>query len=61
MKCLSVEGKNYVVVHLGSPISTIEGQNILLHDLSKNDFIGGEIILKTNNNFQIKKQQKLQK
>jgi len=55
VKCLSVEGKNYVVVHLGSPISTIEGQNILLHDLSKNDFIGGEIILKTNNNFQIKK------
>ena len=55
VKCLSVEGKNYVVVHLGSPISTIEGQNILLHDLSKNNFIGGEIILKTNNNFQIKK------
>ena len=55
VKCLSVEGKNYVIVHLGSPISTIEGQNILLHDLSKNDFIGGEIILKTNNNFQIKK------
>ncbi len=55
VKCLSVEGKNYVIVHLGSPISTIEGQNILLHDLSKNDFLGGEIILKTNNNFQIKK------
>jgi len=55
VKCLGVEGKNYVVVHLNSPISTIEGQNILLHDLSKNDFIGGEIILKTNNNFQIKK------
>ena len=47
VKCLSVEGENYVVVHLGSPISTIEGQNILLHDLSKNNFIGGEIILKT--------------
>jgi len=30
VKCLSVEGKNYVVVHLGSPISTIEGQNMIL-------------------------------
>lgn len=55
VKCLSVENKNYIVVHLDSPISTIEGQNILLHNLLKNNFLGGEIILKTNNNFQIKK------
>ena len=55
VKCLSVENKNYIVVHLDSPISTVEGQNILLHNLLKNDFLGGEIILKTNNNFQIKK------
>ena len=55
VKCLSVEGKNYVVIQLDKPISAIEGQNILLHNLAKNDFLGGEIILKTNNNFQIKK------
>ena len=55
VKCFSVENKNYIVVHLDSPISTVEGQNILLHNLLKNDFLGGEIILKTNNNFQIKK------
>ena len=55
VKCLSVEDKNYIVVHLDIPISTVEGQNILLHNLLKNDFLGGEIILKTNNNFQIKK------
>jgi selenocysteine-specific elongation factor len=55
VKCLSVENKNYIVVHLDSPISTVEGQNILLHNLLKNNFLGGEIILKTNNNFQIKK------
>ena len=55
VKCLSVMNKNYIVVHLDSPISTVEGQNILLHNLLKNDFLGGEIILKTNNNFQIKK------
>jgi selenocysteine-specific elongation factor len=47
--------KNYIVVHLDSPISTVEGQNILLHNLLKNNFLGGEIILKTNNNFLIKK------
>ncbi len=55
VKCLSVGNKNYIVVHLDRPISTVEGQNILLHNLLKNDFLGGEIILKTNNNFQIKK------
>ena len=55
VKCLSVEGKNYVVIRLDKPISAVEGQNILLHNLAKNDFLGGEIILKTNNNFQIKK------
>ena len=55
VKCLSVEGKNYVVIQLDKPISAVEGQNILLHNLVKNDFLGGEIILKTNNNFQIKK------
>ena len=55
VKCLSVENENYVVVHLDTPKSVVEGQNILLHDLSKNDFLGGEVILKTNNNFQIKK------
>ena len=55
VKCLSVEGKNYVVIQLDKPISAVEGQNILLHNLAKNDFLGGEIILKTNNNFQIKK------
>ncbi len=55
VKCLSVMNKNYIVVHLDSPISTVEGQNILLHNLLKNDFLGGEIILKTNNNFLIKK------
>lgn len=55
VKCLSVMNKNYIVVHLDSPISTVEGQNILLHNLLKNNFLGGEIILKTNNNFQIKK------
>jgi selenocysteine-specific elongation factor len=55
VKCLRVEDKNYVVVHLNNPISTVEGQNILLHNLLKNNFQGGEIILKTNNNFQIKK------
>ena len=55
VKCLSVEGKNYVVIRLDKPISAVEGQNILLHNLAKNDFLGGEVILKTNNNFQIKK------
>ena len=55
VKCLSVMNKNYIVVHLDSPISTVEGQNILLHNLLKNNFLGGEIILKTNNNFLIKK------
>ena len=55
VKCLSVEGKNHVVIQLDKPISAVEGQNILLHNLAKNDFLGGEIILKTNNNFQIKK------
>ena len=55
VKCLSVEGKNYVVIRLNKPISAVEGQNILLHNLAKNDFLGGEVILKTNNNFQIKK------
>ena len=55
VKCLSVEGKNYVVIRLDKPISAVEGQNILLHNLAKNDFPGGEVILKTNNNFQIKK------
>ena len=55
VRCLSVEGKNYVVIQLDKPISVVEGQNILLHNLVKNDFLGGEIILKTNNNFQIKK------
>ena len=54
VKCLSVEGKNYVVIQLDKPISAVEGQNILLHNLAKNDFLGGEVILKTNNNFQIK-------
>ena len=55
VECLSVEGKNYVVIRLDKPISAVEGQNILLHNLAKNDFLGGEVILKTNNNFQIKK------
>ena len=55
VKCLSVEGKNYVVIQLDKSISAVEGQNILLHNLAKNDFLGGEVILKTNNNFQIKK------
>ena len=55
VKCLSVEGKNHVVIQLDKPISAVEGQNILLHNLAKNDFLGGEVILKTNNNFQIKK------
>ena len=55
VKCLSVEGKNYIVIRLDKPISAVEGQNILLHNLAKNDFLGGEVILKTNNNFQIKK------
>ena len=55
VKCLSVEDKNYVVIQLDKPISAVEGQNILLHNLAKNDFLGGEVILKTNNNFQIKK------
>ena len=55
VKCLSVDGKNYVVIRLDKPISAVEGQNILLHNLAKNDFLGGEVILKTNNNFQIKK------
>ena len=55
VECLSVEGKNYVVIRLDKPISAVEGQNILLHNLAKNDFLGGEVILKTNNNYQIKK------
>jgi len=55
VKCMSVEGKNYVVIQLDKSISAVEGQNILLHNLAKNDFLGGEVILKTNNNFQIKK------
>ena len=55
VKCLRVEDKNYVVIQLDKPISAVEGQNILLHNLAKNDFLGGEVILKTNNNFQIKK------
>ena len=38
VKCLSVEGKNYVVIQLDKPISAVEGQNILLHNLAKNDF-----------------------
>ena len=55
VKCLSVEGINYIVIRFDKPISAVEGQNILLHNLAKNDFLGGEVILKTNNNFQIKK------
>ena len=44
-----------VVIQLDNPISILEGQKVLLHDLSKNEFLGGEVLLKTNNNFQIKK------
>ena len=42
-------------MQLENPISILEGQKVLLHDLSKNEFLGGEVLLKTSNNFQIKK------
>ena len=55
VKYLKIEDSNMVVVQLDNPISILEGQKVLLHDLSKNEFLGGEVLLKTNNNFQIKK------
>ena len=55
VKSLKIEDSNIVVVQLENPISILEGQKVLLHDLSKNEFLGGEVLLKTSNNFQIKK------
>ena len=55
VKYLKIENSNIVVVQLENPISILEGQKVLLHDLSKNEFLGGEVLLKTSNNFQIKK------
>ena len=55
VKYLKIEDSNMVVIQLDNPISILEGQKVLLHDLSKNEFLGGEVLLKTNNNFQIKK------
>ena len=55
VKYLKIEDSNLVVVQLENPISILEGQKVLLHDLSKNEFLGGEVLLKTSNNFQIKK------
>ena len=55
VKYLKIEDSNIVVVQLENPISILEGQKVLLHDLSKNEFLGGEVLLKTSNNFQIKK------
>ena len=55
VKYLKIEDSNMVVIQLDNPISILEGQKVLLHDLSKNEFLGGEVLLKTSNNFQIKK------
>ena len=55
VKYLKIDDSNIVVVQLENPISILEGQKVLLHDLSKNEFLGGEVLLKTSNNFQIKK------
>ena len=55
VKYLKIENSNIVVVQLENPISILEGQKVLLHNLSKNEFLGGEVLLKTSNNFQIKK------
>lgn len=55
VKYLSAVDTNIAVIQLDKPMSTTEGQSVLLHDLSKNEFLGGEVLLKTSNKFHIKK------
>ena len=55
VKYLSAVDTNIAVIQLDKPMSITEGQSVLLHDLSKNEFLGGEVLLKTSNKFHIKK------
>jgi len=55
VKYLSAVDTNIAVIQLDKPMSIKEGQSVLLHDLSKNEFLGGEVLLKTSNKFHIKK------
>ena len=55
VKYLSAVDTNIAVIQLDKPMSITEGQSVLLHDLTKNEFLGGEVLLKTSNKFHIKK------
>ena len=54
IKFINLDGNDYLVVHLLKPKSIPEKQNILLHNLTTNEFAGGEVVFKSSNNYLLK-------
>jgi hypothetical protein len=54
IKLINLDGNDYLVVQLLKPKSIPEKQNILLHNLTTNEFAGGEVVFKSNNNYLLK-------
>ena len=54
IKSINLDGNDYLVVQLLKPKSIPEKQNILLHNLTTNEFAGGEVVFKSSNNYLLK-------
>ena len=54
VKSINLDGNDYLVVQLLKPKSIPEKQNILLHNLTTNEFAGGEVVFKSSNNYLLK-------
>ena len=54
-KTVKINGKTICIIQLNKSISVLNFQKILLHNLSKNTFFGGDVVFATKNTYLVKK------
>ena len=55
LKITKIDNKTLLLVQLGKSLPVLDFQKVLIHNLSKNMFIGGSVVYSTNNSYLIKK------
>ena len=55
LKTIKIDNKTLLLVQLKKSLPVLDFQKVLVHNLSKNIFIGGSVVYSTNNSYLIKK------
>ena len=55
LKITKIDDKTLLLVQLDKSLPVLDFQKVLIHNLSKNMFIGGSVVYSTNNSYMIKK------